>query len=463
MNHWLYTQAQNRPHHIALKSGETELTFQQLYRHASMVSHQLSALELPKRIAIQPTNQLSTVIIIHGIILSGREMASINTHLTEHEVSRQLSSIGVDVLITDSDYSTIQIISPESLLLDSDEAGTDRAFEPDDILSIMFTSGTTGVQKAVPQTFNNHYASAERCKWSFPYEAASRWLVCLPLYHVSGLSIMLRSVIEGFTVILFEKFEAAAVLKSIEEEGVTHISLVPQTLDWLLDAGLKRHQLEGLLIGGAKMDERTLDKSLALNLPVYTSFGMTETCSQFITATPEDMKQYPNSVGRVTGDIKVAASLNGAGEILVKGDNVMNGYLYPEEANQSSFTDGFFMTGDIGRITNGYLYVLDRRRDLIISGGENIYPSEIEQVVLTIPAISACAVVALDDDKWGQRPALVYEAAEEMDDELAVLLEANIAKYKRPVLLKRTDHIERTSNGKISRHRVKEWLLNEIQ
>ncbi|KAA1039094.1 o-succinylbenzoate--CoA ligase [Macrococcus equipercicus] len=463
MNHWLYTQAMNNPERIALITGGLELTFGKLYSRAQKVSGHIAALNLPQRIAVQPHNQLSSVIIMHGLILAGREVVTVNTHLTESEVMQQLSSIQVEVLITDRQYTAIHSISPESLLLDADEdTETMTTFEEDDILSIMFTSGTTGVQKAVPQTFRNHYASAKRCRQSFPYDEDSRWLLCLPLYHISAFSILLRSAIEGFTIVLFEKFDAVNVLASIKDQNITHISLVPQTLEWLLDAGLERHQLQGLLIGGAKMDERTLEKSLERELPIYTSFGMTETCSQFITATPEDIAKYPNSVGRVTPDIKVAAPLNGAGEILVKGDNVMNGYLYPQQANATSFTDGFFMTGDVGRITNGCLYVLDRRRDLIISGGENIYPSEIEQVVLALPAISACAVVPIEDDKWGQRPALVYEAPENMDDEIRQVIAGSIAKYKHPVMMKRA-HIARTSNGKISRHRVREWLLNEIQ
>ncbi|TDM07492.1 o-succinylbenzoate--CoA ligase [Macrococcus lamae] len=464
MNHWLYTQAKNRPHHTAIRTGSGELSFCELYERAAKVRNHISLLDMPYRIAIQPKNHLSSVIILHGLILAGREIVTVNTHLTETEVIKQLSSIQVDVLITDSIYGNINCISPESLLNDSEGQGAeDTTFEPEDVLSIMFTSGTTGVQKAVPQTYSNHFASAERCKQAFPYDTDSKWLLCLPLYHISAFSILLRSVIEGFTIVLFEKFEEAAIMTSIKEQGITHISLVPQTLEWLLDAGLERHELQGLLIGGAKMDERTLEKSLERHLPIYTSFGMTETCSQFITATPEDIEKYPNSVGRVTADIKVAAPLNGAGEILVRGDNVMNGYLYPAEANAISFTDGFFMTGDIGRISNGYLYVLDRRRDLIISGGENIYPSEIEQVVLALPEITACAVVPVDDEKWGQRPALIYEAAEDLEEQINTLIDDSIAKYKHPVIIKRTAHIERTSNGKISRHRVKEWLMNEVQ
>lgn len=462
MQHNLVKQAAERPDHIAVKFNESTLTFAELYEEASAVKDQLLEMELPGRIAVQPANQLTSVIIMHAIVLAHIEMVLINTHLTESEVKRQLDSIGVDIIITENNYTSLNCIMPETLFKGTAERSAATTYQPEDIMSIMFTSGTTGVQKAVPHTFRNHVASAERCKVSFPFDSETKWLLALPLYHISGLSVLVRSVMDGFTVVLFDKFDAAAINQTIAEEGITHISLVPQTLEWLLEAGLERHKLEGLLIGGAKLDDRTLQESLKRNLPVYTSFGMTETASQFITASPDDMLNHPNSVGPVNDDIKVAAPLNGAGEILVRGDNVMNGYLYPEGANATAFSGDYFMTGDVGRIKNGYLYVLDRRKDLIISGGENIYPSEIEQLLLSIPDISACSVVGIPDAKWGEVPALVYESDSDLDDKITETLE-EIAKYKRPVLYKRTTQLQRTGNGKISRHRVKEWLLDEIQ
>ncbi|WP_165980672.1 o-succinylbenzoate--CoA ligase [Macrococcus carouselicus] len=462
MQHNLAVQAEKRPHDIAVKYKDSTLTFAELYDRASAVRDQLLEMELPPRIAVQPANELKYVIIIHGLILAHIEMVMVNAHLTESEVSRQLNSIGVSLIITENHYTALSCIMPETLFTGTADRTAITTYNPEDILSIMFTSGTTGVQKAVPHTFENHVASAERCKESFPFDEQTKWLLVLPLYHISGLSVLVRSVMVGFTVILFDKFDREAIVRAIAEEGVTHISLVPQTLEWLLDAGLKRHQLQGLLIGGARLDARTLEECQKRQLPVYTSFGMTETTSQFITASPLDMVNHPNSVGPVTDDIKVAAPLNGAGEILVRGANVMSGYLYPEEANRSAFSEDFFMTGDVGMIKNGYLYVLDRRKDLIISGGENIYPSEIEQLILSIPDISACSVVGLPDDKWGEVPALVYESDSELDDKIDETLKV-MAKYKRPVLYKRIAELQRTRNGKISRHRVREWLLDEIQ
>lgn len=132
---------------------------------------------------------------------------------------------------------------------------------------------------------------------------------------------------------------------------------------------------QGILIGGAKLDDRLLIQARSANLPVYTSFGMTETCSQMITASPKDIQRYPKSVGQVNQNIQLFNAVNQVGEIGVRGDNVMHGYLYPESANREAFIDGYFLTGDIGYIEEDHLYILDRRKDLIISGGENIYPS----------------------------------------------------------------------------------------
>src|SRR5699024_5443062 len=300
------------------------------------------------------------------------------------------------------------------------------------IATIMFTSGTTGPAKAVPQTFNNHYYSALGCKESLGFDESTRWLSVLPIYHISGLSVLIRSLIFGFKVIIEPKFEINRVMDLIKNNNITHISLVPQTLQWLMESNLDQ------------------------------SFGMTETCSQFVTASPDMLKEEPETVGKVPSNVKlkiINSNEQGHGEVAVLGENVMNGYLTSNNPEED-FINGYFKTGDIGSINDeGFIFIYDRRKDLIISGGENIYPFEIEHVVLNHIDIINCVAVPVEDEKWGQVPTLVYESSKQIkDEELINLLNNHIAKYKHPKHFYKIKEIPRTSTGKLSRHKVKAWV-----
>ena len=151
-----------------------------------------------------------------------------------------MQSIDVQYIITTASLALkdFNIIPFQSLIDKRNKGLISKSFNRQDIASIMFTSGTTGPQKAVPQTFNNHYASAKGCKSSLGFDSKTIWLSVLPIYHISGLSVLLRSVIEGFTVRLLDKFDTQRMMHIIKNEHITHVSLVPQTLQWLMDAGL---------------------------------------------------------------------------------------------------------------------------------------------------------------------------------------------------------------------------------
>ncbi|TDM18701.1 o-succinylbenzoate--CoA ligase [Macrococcoides canis] len=454
---WLKESALVAPDKTAIIYNDKAITYLSLYQHALKVAY---ALHRYNRIALMAENTLDNVYMIHGAMLAGTEIVMINKHLTAAEVARQMKSVQVDTLFTTKEIN-IEAVNTNTFVNDALRATT--TYSPvqnnkDDILSIMFTSGTTGVQKAVPQTYGNHEASAALCKETFTYSSHSVWLDTLPLFHISGLSILLRAVMDHCTIVLHDGFHEQQIINDLNTYKVTHLSLVPQTLERLLRHGLEPYYLQGILIGGAKLDERILTQALKRNIPIYTSFGMTETCSQMITATPDDILQARNSVGRVNDNFRLFDCVNGIGEIGVRGEHVMHGYLYPESAYEDTFRDGFFMTGDIGYIQDGYLYILDRRKDLIISGGENIYPSEIEQVILNNTEVHAIAVIPKSDAQWGQVPVCVYEADEDLDKAIINVLYDRLAKYKHPKQFVRTDALIRTSNGKVSRHKVKEWF-----
>lgn len=463
MDFWLEQQAKKRAQHVAVTDGSQRLTYQQLYQQALVLSSKIKTLQ-QQRIGLYINNSIESVVLIHACWLAGVEIAMINTRLTKEEIVKQMMSV---------DISTILITTPLNIegfnifllneLKDLNELQSQlyksTNFDIQRIASIMFTSGTTGPQKAVPQTFANHLASAEGCKESLGYDQCTTWLSVLPIYHISGLSVLLRAVIEGFTVRIVEKFETEQVLHIIKTEQITHVSLVPQTLKWLMDKGLtKPYSLQKILLGGAKLSQPLIQQALSYQLPIYNSFGMTETCSQFLTASPNMLSQRFDTVGKPSDNVKVKISrpnIQGHGELLIKGDNVMQGYLYPKDI-QHTFEEGYFKTGDIAEIDkDGYVMIYDRRKDLIISGGENIYPYQIETVAKQMEHIEDAVCVPVPDDTWGQVPKLYYVAKNDIPyDAFKAFFNQKLAKYKVPKYFTRVTTLPYTSTGKLQRNKL---------
>ena len=442
------------------------------------------------RVGLYIDNSIQSIILIHACWLANIEIAMINTRLTPNEMKNQMRSIdvqlifctlplelrgfqivslddiefaGTDITMNDLMDNTLDIqydtLNETVVPKDSPSNILNTSFNIDDIASIMFTSGTTGPQKAVPQTFRNHYASAIGCKESLGFDHDTNWLSVLPIYHISGLSVLLRAVIEGFTVRIVDKFNAEQILTMIKNERITHISLVPQTLNWLMQQGLHEpHDLQKILLGGAKLSATMIETALQYNLPIYNSFGMTETCSQFLTATPQMLHERPDTVGMPSANVDVKVknpNKEGHGELMIKGANVMNGYLYPTDLTDT-FENGYFNTGDIAEIDHeGYVMIYDRRKDLIISGGENIYPYQIETVAKQFPGISDAVCIGHPDDTWGQVPKLYFVSESDISKaQLIAYLSQHLAKYKVPKHFEKVDTLPYTSTGKLQRNKL---------
>ncbi|MBF7018366.1 o-succinylbenzoate--CoA ligase [Staphylococcus sp. 18_1_E_LY] len=462
MEFWLEQQAKNKGDKIFIDDGNTQLTFKACYNRALKVANNLVELNRT-RIGLYINNSIDAIILINAAWIAGIELAMVNTRLTKQEILNQMDSIDVDTIVAtlELDLEGITIIDGQAIIAkESNNHGTQKAdFNLNHIASIMFTSGTTGPQKAVPQTFANHLASAQGCKQSLGFDNHTVWLSVLPIYHISGLSVILRAIIQGFTVRIEQKFDTQRMLDIIREERPTHLSLVPQTLQWLLDAGLSQpYNIEKILLGGAKLSRQLIDKSLQCNLPIYNSFGMTETCSQFLTASPDMLAERYDTVGKPSDNVQVAITKpdnNGHGELLIKGNNVMNGYLYPSNLAHV-FEDGFFNTGDIAEIDEqGYVMVYDRRKDLIISGGENIYPYEIESKAKYYAGIKDAMCIGIEDATWGHVPYLYYVADRDVDHNLLHhFLMDNLAKYKVPKNFERVEQLPYTSTGKLQRGKI---------
>ena len=455
---WLRYGAEHYPNRICIN----EYTYNDIYRGVVHVARKLELLEA-SRIAILSDNSVTMAIYVLATMVVHKELLLLNVHLKPKEIENQLAQLDVTTVLHSverreqlaNSISTITFESLERILSDEEAEDTfDWTFEDRDIAVIMNTSATTGQFKSVPLRWGQIRAHVQASKEVLGKTEQDNWLMVLPLFHVSGLSILLRSLYNGTAVTILPKYDEAQVLKLIESENINMMSLVPTILTQL-EPSITHHKLRVILLGGEFIPMALIDACEKKSLPIYKTYGMTETFSQSVTFSVLDYPHKRDSVGKPLPGMQVRIDkpdADGVGEIHLTGPMVMTGYIDKEPI------DGDLNTDDIGYIDeDGFVYILNRRKDLIISGGENIYPKELEDLVCTLPSVKECAVVPVPDPKWGQVPALfvAFHDGESMTaDAILSFMTKSLAKYKVPKYVKILPALPRNGTGKIVRNEL---------
>jgi o-succinylbenzoate---CoA ligase len=308
--------------------------------------------------------------------------------------------------------------------------------DPEAVHTVIRTSGTTGVPKAVELTYANHLASAIASADALGVEPEDRWLCPLPLHHVGGLNVLIRSVINRTAVALHERFDADRVKATIEAGEVTLASLVPTMLARLRAAGLRHAPgLRAIALGGGPIPAGLLDWARETRIPVVPVYGMTETCSQVVAGSP----------GRPLRGVELDIAADG--EILVRGPMVARGAVAE---------DGWLHTGDLGRLDgDGRLHVLGRLKELIVTGGENVAPLEVEQALLAHPAVADAGVAGLPDPDWGEAvTAFVVLREPATPEELRAWCRERLEPFKVPKTVHVVEGLPRGAGGKLLRERL---------
>ncbi|MFP8891611.1 class I adenylate-forming enzyme family protein [Natrialbaceae archaeon A-CW2] len=341
----------------------------------------------------------------------------------------------------------------------------------ENILLIAFTSGTTGTPKGVTLTATNLVSSAVASAFRLGVDRTDRWLCCLPMYHMGGLAPVFRCALYGTTVVLQRAFEPPETARVLEDYDVTGVSLVPTMLNRLLEAGWEpASSLRFVLLGGAPADSRLLERCERTDVPVYPTYGMTETASQIATATPEEAFAHDGTVGQalvctsvsVLDEDGTPAEPGSPGELVVSGPTVTPGYLDPEQTAAAFSTRGL-RTGDVGfRDEDGRLWILDRRADRIVTGGENVDPAKVRQVLESHSGVRKAAVVGLDDHEWGERVAALV-VPEDGDGPLEVsavqtYCRERLAGFKVPKTIGQAPALPRTASGTVDREEARAKL-----
>ncbi len=483
---WLAHRAQISPHKIALIAGEQSFTYRQLNALTARLCAQLAAagIEPGQHVAALLPNQAEFVALIHALARLGAVLVPLNTRLTAAELRWQVTQADCRAVVCSrpTEAAAAELHQNNRLVLPVEalppvstaqiEGWQSRPLNLEAVQGIIFTSGTTGQPKGAMLTFGNHFWSATASAFGLGVNPADRWLLCMPLYHVGGLAIVLRCCLYGAAVVILPGFEPAAVGRALAEQSVSLISVVPTMLHRLLDAhpgGLAAPHLRCVLVGGAALPPALAQRCRELGLPIAASYGLSEAASQVATALPG--APPTGSVGqpllflavRVVDAAGNRVPTGQIGEIVVSGPTVMAGYYGHPTATQQALRGGELFTGDLGYLDEaGELWVVQRRADLIVSGGENVYPAEVERVLQAHPAVAEACVVGLPHAEWGQlvAAAVVLRAGQNVSPaEIIGFCRAQLAGYKLPRVVQFVAALPQTASGKVRREEVRQSML----
>ncbi len=457
---WLQRAACSAPTLTALQTPDARSSYEELWRSARVGADELArrGARRGERVAIALAGGIEFAQALHACLLLGAIAVPVDLRLTAEERTRIVAGAGV--LIEEPLGA-----APRDAVGEQTPAHA-VTHDLDAVCAVIHTSGTSSAPRPVELTYGNFLWSALGCGVALGVDPNERWLCALPLSHVGGLSILIRSAIYATTAVVHERFHAEAVLGALEEERITLVSLVSTTLARLLDAGLRDPpHLRCALTGGGPVPGALTQRARAAGVPVIETYGLTECCSQAatvplatlgagvgerdrparaVTITPAGT---PGEFGAGVPLFCTRTQIAPDGEILLSGPTVARSAIAP---------DGRLHTGDLGRLQeNGFLHVSGRKADTIISGGENVAPSEVEAVLEAHPGVLEAAVLGREDPQWGEAVSAIVVVVPGADVQESALREhcaARLASFKVPkrVQLVSTP-LPRTRSGKLLR------------
>ncbi len=496
---WLAERAARSGAAEALRIGDAPVPYAELAARARALEAALRAhgVASGEAIALLAAGAREVALLFHAAQSLGCAVLALNARLTAPELSRQLAASGVRALVADAaEAERAEALAAgcgiAAFRVDAghgadaptfaQRAGARLAARGDAPCALgeehallwLFTSGTSGEAKAAELSQRALRASARGHERSIGLAPGERWLACMPMFHIGGLSILVRCTLAGASAVLHDRFDEGAVAAELASGRVALVSLVPTMLARVLDAWGERPPppaLRCVLLGGAAASAPLLARAAALGFPIAPTYGLTEAASQVATRAPAEkreplgarMRALPGTELRIVGEDGAPVPTGDEGEICVRGPTLMTRYVGNADATARALRAGWLHTGDVGRLDDeGGLAVLDRRTDLIVSGGENVYPAEIENALHEHAGVLEAGVVARPDARFGARPvAFVVPRPGAALDEAALRAHcaARLARFKLPDAFVLTGALPRNAAGKLLRRELRERLL----
>jgi acyl-CoA synthetase (AMP-forming)/AMP-acid ligase II len=500
--------AHHAPGVTAIRYDERAISYVELRDRCWRLSNALSQVAEPgDRVAILAENCPEYVECYYGVPGAGMALTLLNYRLSARELTYIIGNAEPRLLVVEPKYLPVirqiraELPSVEQVLLIGAEAedcvsydafvARGEAREPgrrpseDDLCWLLYTSGTTGLPKGAMLSHRNLLAGVLNSLVGWDAASDDVCMFTFPQFHVAGY-VMPSYHLRGVPVVLLKAFDADTLLRNVERHRVSSTAMAPTMVAMLLeDPRTERYDLSSLRrigYGASAMPAEVLRKARARwpQVGFSTGFGMTELSGNVMSMGPEDHdraaaenlpilgsvgKQMPLARVRVVDDEGRDVPPDTPGEIVVKGDQVLTGYWRNPEATASSFfPGGWFRSGDVGRFDpDGYLYIVDRKKDMILTGGENVYPRELEEVLYTHPAVLEAAVVGAPDPKWGEKVVAVVcrregHALEEA--ELIAWCRERIASYKKPRHVVFIDVLPRNASGKVLKRELRDRIAS---
>lgn len=423
-------------------------------------------------VAVALTNRVEFVVLLFAAWRCGAAITPINPSSTAREISRQLQDSHARIVVVDEGVATPEVDCAVLAVSDLDThapAVTPTPVDDGSVLALLiYTSGTTGTPKGVMLDHDNIEAMAEMSVTAINLGGDDRCLLILPLFHVNGIVVsVLTPLSAGASVVIADRFDPRTFFVAVEKHRPTYFSGVPTIFSMLvaLPEAVRpdTSSVRLAICGAAPAPSALLDRfEERFGFPLVEGYGLSEgTCASTLNPIAGERKAGTVGVALPGQEIRIV-DRNGSplpagdsGEVVVRGANVMRGYLGRPEDTARTIVDGWLHTGDIGQLDDeGYLTLVGRSKDLIIRGGENIYPKEIEDVLTTDPAVMSAAVIGVPDDRWGEVVVAFVEPEPDADvdiDSLNRLCESSLARFKRPSAIRIVDSMPRNAVGKIDK------------
>jgi fatty-acyl-CoA synthase len=482
LSHWIERHARFAPGATAIRFEGAEIGYAELARRIRCAAAVLAGLGVGRgdAVAYLGLNHPATLVLLFACARLGAMLAPLNWRLAPPEHARVLGdfrprAVFHEAAFTDHvrGFNGVSV----SLLDRADAEPPVPAGDEDSPLLLSYTSGSTGAPKGVVLTQRALLWNAVNSAHMHDLTSADRVLTTLPLFHVGGMNIQTTPALHaGASVTLHAKFDPPATLEAIERERITLAVLVPAQLEALMAlprwGSADLSSLRMITTGSTIVSEAFVRKASARGVPVIQVYGSTETCpiASYVRAADALRKAGSAGVPALHCEIKViddaGAELPAGrdGEILVRGPNVATGYWNAPAGTAQAFADGWYRSGDLGHFDDdGHLYVVARKKDMIISGGENIYPAEVEGVLLECPAIAEACVVGRPDARWGEAvvAAVVLKPGCRLTEaEALALFQGRIARYKHPREVRFLEALPRSALGKLRKEAVREAVCD---
>ncbi|GAA2769828.1 o-succinylbenzoate--CoA ligase [Streptomyces showdoensis] len=488
---WPARRARKTPHRTALIHDGATVTYGELHARTSRLAHALRTAGVRRgdRVAYLGPNHPSFLETLFAAGLLGAVFVPLNTRLAAPEIAYQLRDSGSTVLLRSPALAAVAdaalaeggtgvrtVVDTggpyEELLAAASAEPVDERVSPEDVALIMYTSGTTGRPKGAMLTHGNLVWNAVDVLVDLDLAGDETALVSAPLFHTGGLNMLaLPVLLKGGACLLVESFDPGDTLDLIERHGVTFVFGVPTMFDRVARhprwATADLSSLRLLTCGGAPVPTALIAAYQERGLAFLQGYGMTEASPGVLFLDAEHAVSKAGSAGvphfftdvRVVRPDLTPAATGETGEVLVRGPHVMAGYWGLAEETAAVFADGWFRSGDAARVdADGYVTIVDRLKDMIISGGENIYPAEVEDALLAHPDVVECAVIGVPDGTWGETVrAVIVTGAAGTPDPAAILasLDGRLARYKIPKSVVVVAELPRTASGKLLKHQLR--------